>query len=140
MPIMAELKTRKTPASVDAFLATVQDEGRREDCRAVMKIMKRVTKADPTMWGTSIVGFGDHHYRYASGREVDWFLTGFSPRKSNLTLYIMAGFDRYPALVRRLGQVTTGRSCLYIRRLADVDLAALEELVSESVKHMKAAR
>ena len=90
------------------------------------------------MWGTSIVGFGSYHNRYASGREGDWPLTGFSPRKQALTLYIMAGFQRYPELMKKLGKYSTGSSCLYLKRLADVDLAVLETLIRESIRHLKA--
>jgi hypothetical protein len=91
------------------------------------------------MWGPSIIGFGDHHYKYASGRELDWFLTGFSPRKKDLTLYIMPGFARYNDLMASLGKHSTGKSCLYIKRLSDVDTDVLEKLVTESVEHMKAS-
>ena len=134
---MAELKTKPTAASVSDFLAAIDDEERRKDCLTVAKIMKKATGANAKMWGPSIVGFGDHHYRYESGRELDWFLTGFSPRKRELTLYIMPGFDRYDALMAKLGKYTTGKSCLYIKRLADVDLKVLETLVESSVKHMR---
>jgi hypothetical protein len=134
---MAELKTKRTEESVDAFLDAIDDETRREDCKTVLKIMKKATKAKPKMWGPSIVGFGDYHYKYESGREGDWFLAGFSPRKRDLTLYIVAGFDRYEALMARLGKHTTGKSCLYIKRLSDIDTTVLEELVTASVQHMK---
>ncbi|MFQ5749577.1 MAG: DUF1801 domain-containing protein [Planctomycetota bacterium] len=97
----------------------------------------RASGAAPRMWGASMVGFGSYHYKYASGREGDWFLTGFAPRKKDLTIYIMAGFDRCQALPERLGKHKTGKSCLYVKRLADVDLAVLEELVTASVEHMK---
>ncbi|MCU0231699.1 MAG: DUF1801 domain-containing protein [Acidobacteria bacterium] len=134
---MAELKTKKTDASVDDFIAAVEDEQRRKDCKAVMAIMKRVTKASPKMWGTNIVGYGSYHYKYASGQEGDWPLTGFSPRKQNLTLYIMAGFDDYPELMAKLGKYKTGKSCLYLKRLSDIDTAVLEKLVAASVKDMR---
>src|SRR5688572_25720903 len=137
---MAELKTKPTTASVSDFLDTVDDEARRKDCLAVVKIMQKATGAKPKLWGPSIVGFGDHHYKYASGRELDWFLTGFSPRKKDLTLYIMPGFERYDALMASLGKHSTGKSCLYIKRLADVDTSVLEKLVTASVEHMKASR
>jgi hypothetical protein len=100
--------------------------------------MKAAVGAAPRMWGSSIVGFGEYRYKYASGRENDWFLVGFSPRKQDLTIYIMGGFDRYEALMSRLGKYKAGGSCLYIKRLADIDAAVLEELVSASVKHLKA--
>jgi hypothetical protein len=102
-----------------------------------VEIMKRATKAEPRMWGAAIVGFGDYRYKYASGREGDWFLAGFSPRKRDLTLYIVAGFDRYASLMARLGKHSTGKSCLYVKRLADIDTVVLEELVTESVRHMQ---
>ncbi|RJP53850.1 MAG: DUF1801 domain-containing protein [Anaerolineaceae bacterium] len=134
-----ELKTKKNEASVKDFINSIKDEQTRKDCSEILKIMKQATKAEPKMWGASIVGFGEYHYKYASGREGDWMLTGFSPRKQNLTLYIMAGFDRYDKLLKKLGKYTTGKSCLYIKRLADVDKKVLKELVTESVKVMKKA-
>ncbi len=133
---MAELKTKRINRSVTAFLDAIPDPGRRRDCRAVLRIMKDATKATPRMWGTSIVGFGSYHYRYASGREGDWFVAGFSPRKQSLTLYVMSGFARYDDLMGRLGTHTTGKSCLYIKRLEDVDLGVLRQLVRESVRHV----
>jgi hypothetical protein len=133
----AELKTQVNEASVTDFLNSVEDEQKRKDSFDIMKMMKRVTKADPRMWGTSIVGFGSYHYKGASGREGDWMLIGFSPRKQNLTLYIMPGFERYPELMKRLGKYSTGKSCLYIKRLSDVDVDVLKELMDESVKMMK---
>jgi len=135
---MAELKTKENDRSVEAFLAGIEDAQKQADCRALVAIMQDATGAAPRMWGESIVGFGHYHYKYASGREGDWFLTGFAPRKQNLTLYIMAGFDNYEALLGRLGKHTTGKSCLYVKRLADVDMPVLTELVVESVAHMKA--
>src|SRR5688572_32795367 len=137
---MAELKTKATTASVSDFLAAIEDDESREDCLAVMKIMKKATGAEPKMWGPSIVGFGDHRYKYESGRELDWFLTGFSPRKRELTLYIMPGFERYAELMSSLGKYKTGKSCLYIKSVADVDMKVLRTLVEESVKHMKKSR
>lgn len=134
---MAELKTRATKASVDTFLQGIRDEKRRQDCYAILKIMKKATKAEPKMWGTSIVGFGDHHYVYESGREGDWFLTGFSPRIQNLTLYSMGGFDR--ELLKKLGKYKTGKGCLYINKLDDVDLNVLQELIGTSVNKVKVA-
>lgn len=133
---MAELKTQVTKASVDKFLEGIKDEKKRQDCYEILKIMKKATKAEPKMWGTSIVGFGDHHYMYASGREGDWFITGFSPRAQNLTLYMMGGFDS--EVLQRLGKYKTGKGCLYINKLADVDLKVLNELITKSVKQSKA--
>ena len=134
---MAELKTKVNNASVDKFLKRVKDEHVREDCYKILDIMQKATKAEPKMWGTSIVGFGSYHYKYASGREGEWMLTGFSPRKQNLTLYIMPGFDEYDRLMKDLGKHTTGKSCLYIKKLEDVDMKVLKKLVTQSVKKMK---
>jgi len=137
---MAELKTKPTTASVSAFLDAIEDDERRKDCLTVAQIMKKATGAEPRMWGPSIIGFGDYRYKYESGRELDWFLTGFSPRKRELTLYIMPGFERYDALMAKLGKYKTGKSCLYIKRLADIDLKVLQTLVASSVAHMRARR
>ena len=134
---MAELKTKKTAASVKDFLNRVPEERKRKDSFALLKLMQEVTGARPAMWGPSIVGFGSYHYKYASGREADWPLAGFSPRKQNLTLYITAGFDGYGELLGKLGKFKTGKVCLYINRLEDVDLATLKELVRRSVEHMR---
>ena len=133
---MVELKTKQSDESVEEFLDAIPDEEKRRDCFALLQLMQQVTGAAPRMWGSSIVGFGSYHYRYESGREGDWFLTGFSPRKRDLTLYIMAGFSRYDELMKRLGKHQTGKSCLYVKRLADLDRATLKELVQRSVEHM----
>ncbi|HYV03366.1 MAG TPA: DUF1801 domain-containing protein [Blastocatellia bacterium] len=133
---MAELKTKQTTESVEKFLNNVADEQRRKDCFQLLEIMKAATKAEPAMWGTSIVGFGRYQYAYKSGRSLEWFLTGFSPRKHDLTLYIMPGLERYPALMKKLGKHKTGRSCLYIKKLEDLDLPTLKELVRRSVKDL----
>jgi hypothetical protein len=135
---MAELKTKLTKASIDGFLKRV-DEARQKDCQALVRLMKRAVKAEPRMWGSSIVGFGDYSYTNASG-EHEWFLAGFSPRKAALTLYISSGFDRYESLMAKLGKHKKSGSCLHIKRLADVDLAVLEALVSASVKHLQQKR
>jgi hypothetical protein len=137
---MAELKTKPTDDSVDAFLAGIPDETRRKDCLTLLKIMKKVTRARPKMWGPSIVGFGSYHYKYESGREGDWFLVGFSPRKRDLSLYIMAGVERYGALLKKLGKHKTGKACLYVSKLADIDLTVLEQLLRESVARLKKSR
>lgn len=134
---MAELKTKKTTASVTAFLNAIDDPERRRDCKAVAKMMREVTGDKPAMWGPAIVGFGSYDYKYESGREGRWFLCGFSPRKQALTLYIMPGFSRYDALMKRLGKHTTGKSCLYIKRLADIDTDVLRQLIEQSVRQMK---
>jgi hypothetical protein len=133
---MAELKTKPTDQSVEEFLNSIPDEKRRQECRAVAQLMQAATGAEPKLWGSSMVGFGSYHYKYASGHEGDAFLTGFSPRKQNLTLYIMAGFEEYDELLQKLGKYKTGKSCLYIKKIEDVDLAALEMLIKRSVEHM----
>lgn len=133
---MAELKTQKNDQSVDDFIANA-DEKYRDDCRTVLTLMGEMTGETPAMWGSSIVGFGSYHYKYASGREGDWFLCGFSPRKQNLTLYIMSGFSKYEALLDKLGKYKTGVSCLYIKKLADVDIATLKVLVEQSVAYLR---
>jgi Domain of unknown function (DU1801) len=125
--IMAELKTKLNDASVEKFLASV-DEHRRSDCAVVVALMQKITKSPPKMWGASIIGFG----------QYDWPLVAFSPRKQNLTLYIMAGFAEYEGLMAALGKHTTGKSCLYIKQLSDIDMKVLEKLVKASVKFMKA--
>ena len=134
---MTELKTKVNDANVVAFLNGVADERKRQDCFAVLDLMQRITGAEPKMWGASIVGFGAYHYVYATGNSGDWPLTGFAPRAQNITLYIMAGFDQYDVLLARLGKHKIGKSCLYIKRLADVDMAVLEQLVAASVEHMR---
>ena len=134
---MAELKTKRNEGDVEAFLNSVADEKKRQDSFTILDFMKKVTGMEPEMWGDSIIGFGSYHYKYASGREGDWFLTGFSPRVQNLTLYIMAGFDNYDQLLGKLGKYSTGKSCLYIKRIEDVDMDVLKELVEQSVEHMK---
>lgn len=136
---MAENQTVRTKASVSGFLAKVQDKQTRADCQALVKIMQEASGEKPAMWGPSIVGFGSYHYKYASGREGDMPLTGFSPRKQNLTLYIMGGFDRYKKMLDDLGKFKTGGACLYIKRLEDVRLPALKRLIRESVKVMRRA-
>jgi len=135
---MAELKTRENDGDVLAFLNAVPDEGKRADARRVMAIMREVTGEEPRLWGDNIVGYGHYHYKYASGREGDWFLTGFSPRKANLTLYITSGFEQFEDLRARLGKHTVGKSCLYVKRLSDLDEATLRELIGRSVEHMRA--
>ena len=133
---MAELKTQKNNASVVAFLGSIENEQRKKDCFTVMELMKKITNSEPSMWGTSIVGFGSYHYTYASGREGDWFLSGFSPRKQNLTLYIMSGFTRYDEILTRLGKFKTSKACLYIKKLDDIDTTVLKELIEASVAHL----
>jgi hypothetical protein len=134
---MADLKTKATKASVTKFLRAITDETKKKDSFAILNLMAEVTKAEPVMWGTSIVGFGRYHYKYASGREGDWPLVGFSPRKQNLTLYIMSGFDGYDELMKKLGKYKTGKSCLYLKSLDDVHVATLKKLIRLSVEHMR---
>jgi hypothetical protein len=133
---MAELKTKVNKAPVADFLNAIKDEQVRESCWAIVEIMEAATKAKPKMWGSNIVGFGSYHYVYASGREGDWMLTGFSPRKQNITLYLMGGFEQHDALMAKLGKYTTAKSCLYIKRLSDVHVPTLKKLVQASVKYM----
>ena len=137
---MAEPKTRPTKASVAGFLAAVADEQRRKDCLAVEKMMRKATGAKPVMWGTSIVGFGAYTYTDARGKSNDWPIIGFSPRKNDLTLYLMPGFADREALLAKLGKHRTGVACLYLKRLADVDTAVLEELIAQSVADMAPRR
>ena len=133
----SELKTKVTKVSVEEFLETVADEAVRDDCRRIAEIMSRLTDSPAVMWGPAMVGFGTYHYKYESGREGDWMLVGFSPRKANLTLYIVDGFEKYDDLMSKLGKHKTGKSCLYIKSLKDIDLAVLEELITESVESLR---
>ena len=134
----AKNKTTKNGGNVEDFLATVDNPKRKADALAVYKLMKNLLPDPPKMWGPSIVGFGDYHYKYESGREGDFFKVGFSPRKQNLTLYIMPGFERFEDLMDKLGKYTTGKSCLYIKKLEDIDIKILKELVTESYNYMTA--
>ena len=134
---MAENKTKATKASVTAFMNAIEDRQKRADARKVAAMMRRATGKRARMWGPSIVGYGTYHYKYESGREGDFMVAGFSPRKQALTVYIMAGFGRFDALLKKLGKYKTGKSCLYIKRLSDVDEAVLEKLIVESVKYMR---
>jgi Domain of unknown function (DU1801) len=133
---VAELKTKRNDSSVDDFLNAIKDEQVRQDCRAIADIMQKATKAKPQMWGSAIVGFGSRRYKYASGREIDWMLIAFSPRKQNITLYIWSGFDGYDELMAQLGKHSCGKGCVYIKRLSDVHLPTLKKLINGSVKHM----
>ena len=135
---MAELKTKQTNESVKDFLNKVPDEEPRADCFAIAKLMEEVTGEKPKMWGPSIVGFGSYHYKYASGREGDWPITGFSPRKKDLTLYIMMGFEKHRDLMEKLGKHSTSKSCLYIKRLADIHVPTLKKLIKVSIKDLDA--
>lgn len=134
---MTELKTRQNNASVTEFLNAVDDKQQRADARKLSKMMREATGSRAKMWGTSIVGFGTYHYVYASGREGDWPIVGYSPRKQNLSVYIMSGFSGSQALLAKLGKHKTGKSCLYIKRLADVDEKVLRQLIDKSVKFIR---
>ena len=134
---MAEPKTRPTGASVDAFLKTVEDDQKRADSLALVKLMKQATRAEPKMWGPSIIGFGTYRLGYADGTEADWPIAAFSPREKELTVYLMGVFDRHPELMKKLGKYRTGKVCLYIKRLADVDMKVLKELIAASVRYMR---
>lgn len=133
----AEVKTQVNDASVEEFLNSVADEQRRADGFEILKLMQKITKEQPKMWGASIVGFGSYHYKGASGRDGDWFLTGFSPRKQYLTVYISGGFDMYQDLLKKLGKHKTSMGCLYINKLADVDREVLKELIAKSASKTK---
>lgn len=134
---MTTLKTKKNDSNVEDFLNSVSDEKKKSDSFKILNLMQEITQEKPFMYGTSIVGFGAFNVTYASGRESNWFQAGFSPRKQALTLYIMDGFDNYQALLESLGKHKTGKSCLYIKNLDDVDFKVLTQLISESVQHLK---
>jgi hypothetical protein len=132
--LMAEPKTKPTERPVEDFLKQVADEQVRDDCFAIVKLMKKVTGEKPRMWGPGIVGFGQYHYKYDSGHEGDSCLAGFSPRKQNITLYVMPGADNHPDLLKKLGKHKAGKGCIYIKKLEDIDMDVLEKLVAQSVK------
>jgi hypothetical protein len=134
---MSELKTKVNKASVVKFLKGVENEQRQSDALKMLELMLKITKREAKMWGSSMVGFGSYHYKYASGREGDWLLTGFSPRKKDLTVYIMNGFSSYSDLMSKLGKYKTGKSCLYIKKLEDIDLKVLSQLIRKSVSDMR---
>lgn len=134
---MAENKTKATEASMESYFSGIMDEARRKACEALAKLMTKATKHPPEMWGTSIVGFGSHHYKYESGREGDSCLTGFSSRKGDVSIYLLAEFPAREELLAKLGKHKTGKGCLYIRRLGDVDNKVLEKLVAGSVPERK---
>jgi hypothetical protein len=133
---MVELKTQPNQASVEEFINSVKDDQVRQDCWTIVDIMQKATNAKPQMWGANIVGFGSYHYKYASGREADWMLTGFSPRKKNITVYLMTGFEQYGELLAQLGKYSLGKSCLYIKQLVDINLPTLTKLIDASVEQM----
>ena len=132
---MSQNKTRPNTTSVTSFLDSVEDEIQRKDSYTLISIMKEITREEPVMWGPSIIGFGSYHYKYDSGREGDMLITGFSPRKQNLSLYIMAGFAKYEELMQKLGKHKTGKSCLYIKRLSEINMDVLTELIKVSYDH-----
>lgn len=135
---MAELKTKKNDGSVTDFLDRIEDEKRRKDCYAIVEMMQAATQAEPRMWGTSIIGFGDYRYKYSDGRENDWFLTGFAPRKNDLTLYLIGGLARLKEELQALGKYKTGKGCLYIKKLEDVNTEVLQKMIRKNVEAMKA--
>lgn len=134
---MAELKTKKTRASVTAYLNGISDKQKRADCKAIARMMRDVTGDRAAMWGSSIVGYGSYDYEYASGRKGNWMLCGFSQRAQNIAIYIMSGFSEFGHLMKRLGKYKTGKSCLYVKGLDDVDQKVLRELISGSVREMR---
>jgi len=136
---MAENKTKPTTKSVPEFLEQIEDPKRKADCKTISALMERLSSSKPKMWGDAIVGFGDYRYKYASGREGDWFLAGFSPRKQNLTVYIMGYLEYYPDHLERLGKFKHGKGCLYITNLEDIDMKVLEDLISSSIQPLKAS-
>jgi hypothetical protein len=137
---MAENKTKVTEASVASYLAAIQDETRRKECEALAKVMAKATKQPAKMWGSSIVGFGSYHYRYESGREGDICVVGFSSRKSDITLYGLKAAPRQEELLPKLGKHKTGKGCVYIKRLSDIDLKVLETLIAEAAAAKNLAR
>lgn len=134
---MTELKTQVNDADVMEFLHQIEDEAKQKDALRVLEMMKEITGEPAKMWGKSIVGFGTYHYKYASGREGDWMATAFSPRKANLTIYIMPGFEKYPELMEKLGKYKTGRSCLYLKKLEDVDEKILRKLIKKGYEDIR---
>ena len=134
---MAELKTKVNNSSVTKFLDSIPDETKRKDMYMIFEMMRKATKTEPKMWGSSIIGFGVYHYKGKSGREGDWFLAGISPRKQTLTLYMLNGWEQHVELLAKLGKHSLGKGCLYIKRLADVNASVLKRLIDEAVKHAK---
>ncbi|HKO62468.1 MAG TPA: DUF1801 domain-containing protein [Pyrinomonadaceae bacterium] len=137
---MAEPKTKATKASATSFLNAIPDQTRRADCFAVSEMMREITKEEPVMWGSTIVGFGRYRQEYQGGREGEWPIAAFSPRKGDLTLYLTPGFESDTELMERLGKYKTGKTCLYIKKLADVDPKVLKQLIAKSVKKMSSQR
>lgn len=134
---MAEVKTKVSNASVENFISAVKDEGQRKDCITLLDLMKKTLKEEPKMWGNSIVGFGTFHYKGKSGREGDWFVTGFSPRKPNMTVYFCLGFKHLAPQLKRLGKFKTSVGCLYFKKLSDIDTQVLKEMLKETKANQK---
>jgi hypothetical protein len=134
---MAENKTKATRASVDKFIASIKNENIIKECYTIIDIMKSVTKEEPVMWGSSIIGFDSYHYKYKSGREGDMCIAGFSPRKQNLTVYLMPGFDKQKENLKKLGKCKTSKACLYFKSLKDVDVKVLKKMIEASYKELK---
>jgi len=134
---MAELKTKATKVSVKDFLKSVTDAQKKKDSLVLIDMMSKITKEKPKMWGPSIIGFGSYHYKYESGHEGDMCITGFSPRKAAISIYILMGFNKSPELLEKLGKFKTGKSCLYVKKLEDIDVKVLENLIKDSVKYIK---
>jgi len=134
---MSQNKTQPTNQSAEAFLNTVDNDQRRQDAFEVLQMMQEITGKEPVMWGDSIIGFDQYHYKYDSGREGDFLIVGFSPRKTALTLYLSSGFARYDELMQKLGKYKTGKSCLYVKKLEDIDREVLAELIRQSLQTMR---
>jgi hypothetical protein len=134
---MADNKTKETDASVESYLAAIQDDARRKDCEALAKLMAKATKHPPKMWGSSIVGFGSYHYKYESGREGDMCLVGFSLRKSAISVYGLKAAPSHEELIPQLGKHKAGKGCLYIKSLSDIDLKVLEKLIADAATAKK---
>ena len=134
---MAELKTTPNDGDVEAFLSSVEDERKRDDCYAILQMMQEITGEPPKMWGGTIVGFGSYHYKYESGRTGTWFLTGFSPRKQNLTMYLMPGAESLGDLFEGLGKYKMGKGCLYVKTLSQIDPEVLRKLIQGSIDQLK---
>ena len=135
---MAELKTKKTTQSAEAFLNTIKEEQKRKDAFTILELMKKATKGEPKMWGSAIIGLGDYSYKYPNGKEMDWFMIGFSPRKQNFALYMMGPKEgKHAGLLKKLGKHSTGKGCLYINKITDVDVKVLKEICDVHVSYCK---
>jgi len=130
---MAELKTKKTELSVDAFIKKIPEPQKQKDAFTIVGLMEKATKAKARMWGSAIIGFGDKVLKYENGRELDWFIMGFSPRKANFAFYVSAAVDKNPALLKKLGKHKTAKSCLYINKLEEIDMAVLKEIINKGL-------